>query len=68
MCLQTIAMILGQKNAPWEDPATAKELLRPLGIFKAHVLDLIARNPAQRSSILHFKQSCLRNFSDPSFT
>ena len=53
--LQTIDIILGKRMAPWEDPVTSRALLRPLGIFKQHVLDLVPRDPAQRSSLHRFK-------------
>ena len=66
--LQTISMILGERPAPWEDPATSRALLRPLGIFKAHVLELVARDPSQRSSIRRFNQSCLRSLSNSTIT
>ena len=66
--MQTIEMILGKRFAPWEDPETSKALLRPLGIFKAPVLHLVARDPSQRSSIPRFKQSCLRSLSNSTIT
>ena len=61
-------MILGKRLAPWEDPATSRELLRPLGVFKAPVLELVARDPSQRTSIPRFKQSCLRSLSNSTIT
>ena len=68
VCMQTIEMILGDRLAPWEDPETARELLRPLGIFKTGVLRLIDRDPAQRSSIPMFQQACLRSLANTSIT
>ena len=56
--VQTIAMILGEQPAPWEEPATARELLKPLGIFKQAVLGLIERDPANRTSIGNFRKAC----------
>lgn len=53
-------MILGEAAAPWEDPDTAKALLRPLGIFKGAVLRLLERDPSQRMSIHDFQQACRR--------
>ena len=61
-------MILGKRLAPWEDPTTSKALLRPLGVFKAPVLDFVARDPSQRTSMPHFKQSCLRSISNSPIT
>ena len=61
-------MILGKRLAPWEDTATSRELLRPLGVFKAPVLELVARDPSQRTSIPRFKQSCLRSLSNSTIT
>ena len=65
-CMQTIEMILGDRHAPWEDPETARELLRPLGIFKTGVLRLIDRDPAQRSTIPMFRQTCMRSLANTS--
>lgn len=41
--VQMIEMILGEQEAQWEDPDTAKPPLMSLGIFKTGVLDLLAR-------------------------
>lgn len=64
MLLQTVDMILGRVQAPWEDPETSKQLLKPLGIFKKAVLGLIARDPAQRCSIQAFQTACRRCLSN----
>lgn len=66
--LQTIDMILGNKEAPWEDAATSRALLKPLGIFKSGVMGLVARDPEQRSSIFQFQQSCRRSLSNTHLT
>ena len=57
-------MILGNRWAPWEDAATSRALLQPLGVFKAPVLGLVARDPSQRTSIPRFKESSLRSLSN----
>ena len=61
-------MILGDRQAPWEDPETCKKLLRPLGIFKTGVLGLLARDPAQRLTIHSFQQACRRSLANTSVT
>ena len=66
--VQTIEMILGETPAPWEDPETGRALLRPLGIFKTGVLGLLARDPAQRSTIHKFQQVCMRSLANTSIT
>lgn len=66
--VQTIEMILGETPAPWEDPQTGRALLRPLGIFKTGVLGLLARDPAQRSTVHKFQQACMRSLANTSIT
>jgi hypothetical protein len=61
--VQTIAMILGEKLAPWEDPETSQALLKPLGIFNKAVLGLLKRNPVERTTIPQFQRSCRRVLS-----
>lgn len=58
-----MAMILGNQPAPWEERETARDLLRPLGIFKQAVLGLIERDPAQRTSIHTFQRACRSSLS-----
>ena len=66
--VQIIEMILGEEPAPWENPETARRLLRPLGIFKTGVLGLLKRDAAQRSTIHKFQQACRRSLANTSIT
>ena len=66
--LQIIEMVMGERQAPWEEPETARSLLRPLGIFKPGVLGLINRDPAQRSTIQKFQNACRRSLANTSIT
>ena len=66
--LQIIEMILGDVSAPWEDPATCRAMLRPLGIFKVGVLRLLERDPSKRSTIHQFQQACRRSLSNSTVT
>ena len=66
--VQITEMILGDRQAPWEDTKTSKKLLRPLGIFKTGVLGLLARDPAQRLTIHSFQQACRRSLANTSVT
>ena len=63
MLLQTIAMVLGTEEAPWEAPATSAALLNKLGYFKKPVLALLDRNPAERPTMAEFLQACRRVLS-----
>ena len=66
--VQVIEMILGDRQAPWEDSKTSKKLLRALGIFKTGVLGLLARDPSQRLTIHKFQQACRRSLANSSVT
>ena len=66
--MQTIEMILGDMPAPWEDPATSRAMLRPLGIFKVGVLRLLERDPSKRSTIHQFQQACRRSLAHSTTT
>ena len=48
--MQTVAMIVGRKTAPWEDRATAA-LLKPLGEVRDIVLRLLCRDPKRRMNM-----------------
>ena len=61
--LQTIAMMLGEEEAPWEAPATAPALLKKLGYFRKPVLALLDREPIERPSMAEFHQACRRVLS-----
>lgn len=56
--MQIEQMILGERQAPWEDPEAQRALLRPLGIFGKDVLKLLARDPTKRSTIHSFHHGC----------
>jgi hypothetical protein len=58
--LQTVAMILGEEQAPWEDETTAGSLLKPLGYFRKPVLALLSRNPLERPTMEEFRLGCRR--------
>ena len=66
--MQTMAMILGNEPAPWEELDTSRAMLRPLGIFKQAVLGLIDRDPAQRTSIHAFQRACRSSLSSTATT
>ena len=66
--MQTTDMVLGKAKAPWEDPTTSKQLLRPLGIFKRAVLGLLHRDPTQRSTIQAFLEATRRSLVNTSIT
>ena len=66
--VQAMEMIMGDLPTPWEDAGTARALLKPLGIFKAGVLGLLERDPAQRSTIYQFRQACMRALANTSVT
>ena len=66
--VQTMDMILGKAPAPWEDPQTARALLKPLGIFKPAVLGLLRRDPAQRDTIKTFLEASRRSLANTSIT
>jgi hypothetical protein len=44
--VQVMAMIIGDKQAPWEDPVTSGGILSKLGFFNKVVLDLLQRDPS----------------------
>jgi hypothetical protein len=56
--VQVMAMILGDKQAPWEDPATSEQILIKLGFFNKVVLDLLQRDPSLRPSMANVVHAC----------
>lgn len=62
--VQVMAMIAGEKMAPWEDPQTAPEIVRKLGHIKSLVLRLLERNPERRMSVVEFQRGCHRMISN----
>jgi hypothetical protein len=59
-----MAMIVGDKLAPWEDPMHAGKILKKLGIFRKVVLGLLQRDAAQRPSMAAAERSCRSILSD----
>ena len=56
--VQTMEMILGEQPAPWEAGESARTIARRLGHLREAVLAALRRDPAQRPSMLEFKQAC----------
>lgn len=56
-----MAQIVGEQPLPWEAGAEgSRALLRRLGVLADPILDLLERNPGNRSSIASFIVSCRR--------
>lgn len=51
-------MILGEKEAPWENGDSAQFIMRRLGHLKEAVLAALRRNPAERLSMIQFQKAC----------
>jgi hypothetical protein len=60
MHVQVIAMILGEQQAPWEDPGGPAALLSRVGRLRGMVLGLLQRDPASRTPIAHAVVACQR--------
>ena len=48
------------QQLPWEGTDLTPAHRRRLGVFKASIVQLLARDPAQRPSMQHFCDSCNR--------
>jgi hypothetical protein len=51
---------LNGKELPWEGKGLTPAIRRSLGVFRAPILKLLSRDPAQRPSMSEFCHSCNR--------
>jgi hypothetical protein len=51
---------LNGKELPWEGEGLTPAIRRSLGIFRAPILKLLSRDPAERPSMSEFCDSCNR--------
>ena len=59
-----VARLLGELSLPWEGDLPAATRAK-LGIFKAPVLRLLHRDPAQRATMADFCSLCQTMFMSP---
>lgn len=66
--LQAMDQIQGQNGMvlPWEDAEKAQQVRDKLGKLKRHLIGLLARDPAERTSLEDFCRACARVFSSTS--
>ena len=57
-------MILGIRQAPWEDPETAGLMKKKLGHLQKPVLGLLERDVSKRLSVTEFQRACRRMVSN----
>ena len=57
--MQVVAQLKGESQLPWEGSGAPAAALRgKLGAFKAPILSLLRRDPAERESLRHFQSLC----------
>jgi hypothetical protein len=66
--LQTAAMIMGEKLAPWEDPRTSQVILKPLGNLRSIVLALLERDASVRMTMAEAHSACRRLLGNTTIT
>ena len=62
--MQVVARLVGELPLPWEGELPAGTRAK-LGIFKAPVLRLLHRDPAQRATMADFCSVCQTMFMSP---
>lgn len=66
--LQVYAQLLGKEQLPWEGDRMTSDNWKKLGIFRPHVLKLLARDPAERMTMQQFAAACDSIFDSRSVT
>lgn len=65
MHVQIVEMVLGERPAPWEDPATKAKVIQPLGLLKKMILQLLNRDPSKRYTASHIHKACAKVIATP---
>ena len=60
--VQAVSMLKGDLPLPWEE-GLSKQQRQQLGLFKDPIMQLLQRDPGERSDMLTFRNACNKLFA-----